>query len=327
MALERDRAMKRSSSAVNFDLPDLKRRNLAPIRRHKITCDIDGGNASELAFHDAGAAETLLTRSIGLALDVVGFDAAEPLALESFRVAAEEYMRSLMADMRKSMLSSRRTQATAQDFLQALHTHQLSLRALLPHLRPPISTRSARVTLPHELPEKDEQYSHEFLGARFNGALLEKGKPYIPRNFPVLPSRHTYKATAEYPVREEDPRKVREQATGEGRLGEEALRRLVSARAVDRPPSVPTGRRVKSVRERRDEMWKETMQAMSSIHASGKSHMGDNMDLDEPGQRNDLSDASRSEYDRVSSAVNADKRYWRKPAPFDKNGGSSSSGN
>lgn len=92
MALERDRAMKRSSSAVNFDLPDLKRRNLAPIRRHKITCDIDGGNASELAFHDAGAAETLLTRSIGLALDVVGFDAAEPLALESFRVAAEECM-------------------------------------------------------------------------------------------------------------------------------------------------------------------------------------------------------------------------------------------
>lgn len=236
-------------------------------------------------------------------------------------------MRSLMADMRKSMLSSRRTQATAQDFLQTLHTHQLSLRALLPHLRPPISVRSARVTLPHELPVKDEQYSHQFLGARSNGALLEKSKPYIPRNFPVLPSKHTYKATAEYPVREEDARKVREQATGEGRLGEEALRRLVSARAVDRPPSVPTGRRVKSVREKRDEMWKETMQAMSSIHASGKSHMSDSMELDETGQRNDLSDASRSEYDRVSSAVNADKRYWRKPAPLEKNGETSSGGN
>ncbi|KAI4245500.1 MAG: hypothetical protein LQ352_006564 [Teloschistes flavicans] len=318
--------MKRSSSTANFDSPDSKKRNLAPIRRHKITWDFDGGKPSEDTFHDTSAVEALLTRSIGLALDVIGFDAAEPLALESFRLVAEQYMHSLMANMRQSMLSSRRTQATAQDFLQALHTHQLSLRALLPHLRPPISAQIARVNLSHELTEQDEQYDHQFLGARSNGALLETGKPYIPRNFPVLPSKHTYKATSEYPVREEDPRKVREQATGEGRLGEEALRRLMSAKVVDRPSSVPTGRRVKSVREKRDDMWKETMQAMSLIHTSGDSHIADNMELDDPGQRNDPLKASRSDYDRVSSAVNADKKYWRKPAPFERIGPSGSNG-
>ncbi|KAL8953400.1 MAG: hypothetical protein Q9183_007331, partial [Haloplaca sp. 2 TL-2023] len=145
-------------------------------------------------------------------------------------------MRHFLADVSRSMLSCRRSQATVPDFLPALHVHQLTLRALLPHLEPPILTPDARVHLPVEREnEETDQYDHDFLGSILSDALVERSKPYVPRHFPVLPSKHTYKATAEFPVKEEDPRKVRERATAEGRLGEEALRRLVGASTSDRP--------------------------------------------------------------------------------------------
>lgn len=225
-------------------------------------------------------------------------------------------MHNFLADVVQTMLSCRRTQATVQDFLQALHTHQLSLRALLPHIRPPIRPCDARVPLldePQE--EEEEQYNHQFLGVNSSTTLVERSKPYVPRNFPVLPSKHTYKATPEYPVREEDPRKVRERATGEGRLGEEALRRLVSARATDRPPPAQAGQGAKSLRVQRDEIWKETMQAMNSWHASEQSRNADTMDLDGSEHDPDLLQKASSDYGRIISVVNADKKYWRKPAP------------
>ncbi|KAL8727787.1 MAG: hypothetical protein Q9181_005587 [Wetmoreana brouardii] len=224
------------------------------------------------------------------------------------------------------MLSCRRTRATAQDFLQALHTHRLSLRALLPHLRPPIPPQDARITLPYEPQERDEQYNHESLGTRLNSALVERRKRYVPQHFPVLPGKHTYKATAEYPVREEDPRKVRERATEEGRLGEEALRRLVSAKTTDRPSSASTGQRVRSIRAQRDELWEETMQAMTSKHLSEQRQSSDTIDPDEPRHGHGLPEKPGLDYGRVSSAVNADRKFWRKPATAERPGQSGGNG-
>ncbi|KAL9598107.1 MAG: hypothetical protein Q9179_004032 [Wetmoreana sp. 5 TL-2023] len=326
MAFENSRPIKRSSSAIDLHGPIAKKRSLRPLRHQKITWDHDGADASDILFHNNDTAETLLTRSLTLALDVVGFDAAESLALESFRNVVEEYMYGFLADVRRSMLSCRRTQTTAQDFLQALHTHQLSLRALLPHLRPPISPQDARIILPYEPQEKDEQYNHESLGTRLNSAVVEQRKRYVPQHFPVLPGKHTYKATAVYPVREEDPRKVRERATEEGRLGEEALRRLVSARTIDRPSSASTGQRVRSIRAQRDELWKETMQAMTSKYLSELCQDSHSMDPDDSQHGYGPPEKPGLDYGRVSSAVNADRKFWRKPAPAERSGQSGGNG-
>lgn len=213
------------------------------------------------------------------------------------------------ADVRQSMLSCRRTQAIAQDFLQALHTHQLSLRALIPHLEPPVPKRRARIALPYESPEEVEQYDHHLLGAVLNDAPPELKRCKLPNKLPPLPSKHTYKATSDTPEREEDPRKIRERATEEGRLGEEALRRLMSARVTDRPSSTKAGQGAKSMRAKRDELWRETMQAASTQYLSEQSKNADSMELDSSTHE------TGSDYGRITSAVNADRKYWRKPAP------------
>lgn len=345
MIFEDDRPLKRSSSAAGLDNQFATKRQQGTSGYQEIAPSINGTRSGESIALDDEVAETLLRRSISLALNVVGFEASETLALESFRVAVEECMGSphmkdcegvllnisdmhrFAANVRQCMLACRRTQATAQDFLQALHTHQLSLRSLLPHLRPPVPKRRARVAISCEPPEEEERYDHHFLGASLNHAPAEQNSHNLPRHFPPLPSKHTYKATAELPEREEDPRKIRERATEEGRLGEEALRRLVSAKLTNRPSSSRAGQGTKSLRTKRDELWKEAMEAASVRSRLKDTQDDDTMELDLPGHEASTSKTVGFNYGRVSSAVNADKKFWRKPTaarrrdPNGSNGG------
>ena len=224
-------------------------------------------------------------------------------------------MAHYLADVRQSMLSCRRTQAIPQDFLQSLHTHQLSLRSLLLHLDPPVNPSRTQFPLqPDTAPDHQEQHLR-FLGPLLNADPNEKLRNYVPKHFPELPSKHTYKATPIYPEHEQDPRKVREKATEEGRLGEEALRRLVGAGAGTTIHESRQGRKIQSARATRDQMWMETMQAVTQ-------EAPDSMDFNmETGigkgkqKEGDLPPASSFGYGRLGSAVNAEKRYWRQPAP------------
>ncbi|KAL9008818.1 MAG: hypothetical protein Q9173_006095 [Seirophora scorigena] len=315
MTLENLRPTKRLSSVAGFEDHIISKRRPGLPVHHQIAHGTDSASITNEAALDDNVAESLLARSISLALEVVGFDASEPLALDSFRMGVEKYMHHFAANVRQSMLSCRRTQATAQDFLQALHTHQLSLRSLVPHLRPPVPKRRARVALPYEPSEEEEQHGHEFLGPALYDASFPTNQLYIPHHLPPFPSKHTYRATEEFPVREEDPRKIRERATEEGRLGEEALRRLVSARVADRPSPARAGRAANSMRTKRDELWKATMQAATAQYISGHPQDADMMDLDFSRHG---AGPTNPDYGRISSAVNADRKFWRKPAPMKK---------
>ncbi len=224
-------------------------------------------------------------------------------------------MAHYLADVRQSMLSCRRTTPTPQDFLQALHTHQLSLRCLLPHLDPPVPPEKSQFPIQSETPQEDEHQQLRSLGPILNGELNEQAKGYVPKHFPDFPSRHTYKATDEFPNREFDPRKVRERATEEGRLGEEALRRLVGAGSGHPAHESRQSQGSKSMRAKRDQMFLETMAAVTEGAA-------DAMDIDEGSgyldkgkqKEGDMTSSSFGS-GRLHSAVNAEKRYWRKPAP------------
>ena len=222
------------------------------------------------------------------------------------------------ADVRQCMLSSRRTQATPEDFLQTLHRHQLSLRALLPHLRPPVPPRRTRILLPYEATKEEGEYDHRFVGANPDDSAVERRISSMPLQLPTFPSQHTYKSTAEYPTREEDPRKIRERATEESRLGEQALRRLVSARSADKPSFVRPGQRIKSVRTQRDDLWKETMETANAQHSAEHSRNAYSMEMDFPQHDIGLTEAPIPDYGRVSSAVNANRKFWRKPAATQK---------
>lgn len=208
------------------------------------------------------------------------------------------------------MLSSRRTQAIPQDFLQSLHTHQLSLRALISHLDPPVSPSRSQFGLD----EKEEQPELSFSGPELIGISDAQSRSYIPQHFPAFPSIHTYKATPEIPKRERDPRKIRELAMEEGRVGEEALRRFLCAgsdriyTAVSKTTPVS-----KNIRSRRDELWKETMLAtapeLNIQPQPGYDHQGSVDKLKE----GDFGIRAGGK-GHLSSAVNADRRYWRRSA-------------
>lgn len=224
-------------------------------------------------------------------------------------------MAHYLTDVRQSMLSCRRTQAVPHDFLQALHTHQLSLRSLLPHLDPPVNPSRTQLPLQINTAQDNDEQHLRFLGPLLNADPDEKLRAYIPKHFPEFPSKHTYKATPEYAEHEQDPRKVREKATEEGRLGEEALRRLVGAGAGNSAQESRQGRQTQSARAVRDQVWMETMQAVTQ-------ETPDTMDLDmEAGigkgkqKEGDPPPVLWLGYGHLGSAVNAEKRYWRKPAP------------
>ena len=126
------------------------------------------------------------------------------------------------------MSTNRRTNPTAIDFASALalmpNTSTASL--LSPQLKLPvpevISYPSISEPDPPPLPAPDFSLLLQ--------PLVDNQTPrHIPSHFPKLPPQHAWKHTAVYPEREKDARRMRERATDEGILAEQALRKLAAA--------------------------------------------------------------------------------------------------
>ena len=97
MAVSASQSLKRTSSVAEFDEPTAKKLNRGPVRHHKATW-----NHHRQARHAANVlndedVQSLLIRSISLALQAVGFEAATPEAIDSFRGNVEECMRETAA--------------------------------------------------------------------------------------------------------------------------------------------------------------------------------------------------------------------------------------
>lgn len=90
MALDDLPSSKRNSTAAEFDLPPAKRQNFQRIRHHKLTWSPDDDVRRQEYPQDEESVQALLSRSVALALEAVGFDGADPLAIEAFRAEAEE---------------------------------------------------------------------------------------------------------------------------------------------------------------------------------------------------------------------------------------------
>jgi len=145
-----------------------------------------------------------------------------------FRSHAEEYMLRLMRHVKISMQGARRTTPTAQDFSMAM--------SLMPNAR---EASLLRPQLSHSLPENisyppiSEPDPAPPAAPDFS-ALLQplttaRLPKYVPKHFPQLPPRHAWMETPVFPEREKDARKMREKATEEGMMAEQALRKLAAA--------------------------------------------------------------------------------------------------
>lgn len=215
------------------------------------------------------------------------------------------------------MLACRRTQPVPQDFLQSLHLHQLSLRSLKPHLDPPVPSSTSQVALLRD-DAAVEIYPAQGAASVFSQGDGSKSKriSYLPKGVPAFPSEHTYKATADIPIRESDPKRMREQAIEEGRLGEAALRKLVGARNDDMASAATqSSRKAKSMRSVRAEAWKDALQEADSAPATGSATDGAQMDIDDEGANREAQTTGT-----FGPVINAARRYWRKPSTIKTNG-------
>jgi len=83
-------SQKRNSTTANFHLPPTKKQHLRHGRHHKLTWRPDETIRRQLPAQDEESVQTLLRRSIALVLEAVGFQGADPVAIESFRAETEE---------------------------------------------------------------------------------------------------------------------------------------------------------------------------------------------------------------------------------------------
>lgn len=207
------------------------------------------------------------------------------------------------------MLAARRTAPIATDFESAFQAVQVPTPEdqLPPRSRPkPPSSISLLPTPPpddffgtHELPKS-------ILGSDLNGKEEKRRDGHIPSTFPAFPSQHTFRDTPILPPRERDPRRVRELATEEGRLGEQALRKLATAvrgegkldlsTSPDRTTAeAQRGGRQKKVEVTVEGMFEETMKELAKAER-GKGLAG--------------TTAAVGEGFEVAPIVNSERKYW-----------------
>jgi len=270
-------------------------------------------------LQDESGPQSQLLRAISLALSAYGFDEADPITLEAFRASVEEYMLQFLVVVRHSMTASRRQIPIPSDFIHALVASKTTPSSLMPFLAQtslPSITQPPVTMLPPEPPMLSS------LDTLLGGTLTSDNKwdKYVPAHLPKLPSSHTFKHTHIVPAREHDARKIRERATQEGVMAEQALRRLMSASNLSTDShisSIPrtfTSGKAKSA-------WEKalgTAQQLDEVEQSNLGHMdidvdADDIDMDDMGFSLPIASSKLISDTSLESglAVNYDRRYWR----------------
>lgn len=135
---------------------------------------------------------------------------------------------------------------------------------------------------------------------------------YVPAHFPPLPSQHSWKQTPVYTERENDPRKIRERATQEGILAEQALRKLTSANN----PRAAQHQQTSKVEMDREALWNATLVDVMDGIEDQKGSEGDIV-LDGSVTALGVENTKVAEILKATGGmvVNHDRAHWRKTAP------------
>ena len=203
-------------------------------------------------------------------------------------------MQHFLDYVRTSMQSNRRTQPIPQDFIAALERVDVLSHELMAQVRLRLPSE---VTQPPIAPAAHDDPPLEQL----DGLLAERAskKKWIPAHLPDLPSKHTYQHTPIYTKRENNARRIRELATEEGVLAEQAMRK----------PLINGGHghaKVPFATKKAEQVWEETMSAMMDLDSKQRAR-------EDEGDYDDFGDRQQDEYDNAM-LVNYESRYWRSGA-------------
>ncbi|KAK8085166.1 hypothetical protein PG997_006437 [Apiospora hydei] len=257
-----------------------------------------------------------LRRSIALALEHVGFDAATPEALESFANNAETYLTGFIADLKLYAEASRRHDPMPTDFEKVLRGHNLGMSYLQPHLVNPVlkkkkDKQNAQFYDPTPTSKETDYFkirSTEFLGAELDGDEERQEKRWIPQTLPSFPPKHTYRYT-EAEEKEPDPEKKRLQAAAEARKSEEALRHMERASKQSIHKEMAEKAKRHKLSKVRHDNWEATMKAFfpAGVAGTGTQEVADHsivVDYNAPFMRREVakvSSRSRGPLDTLTS--------------------------
>lgn len=151
------------------------------------------------------------------------------------------------------------------------------------------------------------------LGPELEGGERDKRR-YVYDHLPPFPSKHTYMETPVFTERPTEPRMIRERATEEARLAENALRKLlaVSAASKDLEKS-QGGAAVGNKRKVRDEAWMKAFEGLNPPGGgAGKTNGVVPGVLDGKGSGKGKAVEGEGEAGYLEVIVNADSQFWRK---------------
>ncbi|KAK5990966.1 Transcription initiation factor TFIID subunit 8 [Cladobotryum mycophilum] len=201
-----------------------------------------------------------IQRSIAMVLSHDGFESASPEALESFTEMVETYLKSIIEEIKRLAISSRRDHPIPSDFEAIMKRYNLTLSALKPHLKNPAPRNDIAPVYVDSSPTDNDAFSTlPLLGEELSGQQDKDSKHYIPSSFPDFPSTHTYKCTPQEDARVRDSKKIREEAARTAQQGEDALRRLVRASKMRKQKEVKSLVERDSQGKERFRLWESTM--------------------------------------------------------------------
>ncbi|KAL7926703.1 hypothetical protein ACQKWADRAFT_281121 [Trichoderma austrokoningii] len=271
-------SLKRSASIISVDSDTKRPKHAAPEdepssgQQLKTTQNgAERDSSSEWADEDSFSAVPSLSptshhiarcgiqRSIAMVLAHDGFQSASPEALESFTGVVEMYLSSIIEEVKRFAISSRREAPIPSDFELMLRHHNLTLSSLKPHIKGRLSNQDAANRSENLITNDDTFNSLPLLGDELSGQPDKESKAYIPASFPGFPSTHTYRFTPQEDRRARDSKQIRENAAKSAQLGEDALRRLVRASKMRKQKEVKSLVERDSQGKERFRLWESTM--------------------------------------------------------------------
>ena len=222
-------------------------------------------------------------------------------------------MHHFLNEIKQFMLNFKRVQFTSTDFLQSLHIHQFFLIFLLSHFHSFVSTNKFLIVLFFAISKSKSTNQQIFSNLFLNNTSNEKAKFYIFNHFSSFSNQHTYKTTSNISFVNKNFKKMREFAIRKTRLKKIVLRKLMNAKSnMNLSIIAHTKNDVKSLRVRRDDVWKKIMQIVIfiiSIDSKNSDDMQNLKKLEEYSVSN-RNVANSNKYLNIS--VNVEKQYWKR---------------
>jgi hypothetical protein len=186
----------------------------------------------------------------GLLLITFLFGANAPILID---------LTSIIEEVKRLAISSRRETPVPSDFEIILKHHNLSLSSLKPHIKSRLSNQDLTDRNRGVITADETFNSLPLLGDELSGQPDKESKIFIPSSFPGFPSTHTYRFTPQDDRRARDSKQIREDAAKSAQLGEDALRRLVRASKMRKQKEVKSLVERDSQGKERFRLWESTM--------------------------------------------------------------------